>query len=76
MTKTSNPAIDSCRICKYYFQRLIAFFLSPDSPAPADGCIAALIYNPQTRLSEPIRMPTINKPPITYYHVETILKNP
>ena len=43
VTKTSNPAIDSCRICKYFFKRLIAFFLSSDSPAPADGCIAALI---------------------------------
>ena len=41
MTKTSNPAIDSCRICKYFFQRSIAFFLSPDSPASADGYIAA-----------------------------------
>ena len=56
MTKTSNPAIDSCQICKYFFQRSIAFFLSPDSPASADGCIVALIYNPQTRLSEPVRM--------------------
>ena len=57
-----------------FFQRLIAFFVSPNSPAPADGWIVALIYNPQARLSEPVSMPTINKPPISYYHVGTKLK--
>ena len=34
-------------------------FLSADSPATADGCTAALIYNPQARPSEPVYMPTI-----------------
>ena len=27
-------------------------------------------------MSEPVSMPTMNKPPITYYHVGTILKTP
>ena len=55
----------------FFFERLIALFLSPDSPAFADGCTATL--TPQTRQSEPVRMPTINKPPVRCYHVGTIL---
>ena len=47
------------------------FLISPDSPAFADGYTATL--TPQTRPSEPVRMPTINKRPVRCYHVGTIL---
>ena len=63
----------------YFFNVFkIALFLSRDSLAPAD-ITTALIYNPklaQVSLFASVCMPTINKRPITCYHVGTDYKEP